>query len=337
MRFSTSCAVLALLLLTWPATRAGEGKGDDELRGRILKAWKRQREEIVTAKIKLKRYRWVASTGAPALLDPNGYARVQDDLRKSTPAQAYAAIMELLKGGEEQQFLIWVDGQDLRNDGDRETLILKGGKELLYSKGNRQITQVPGKSGWERLGVEKLRLAPFVGGDVTIDQLLIEGREGGNIKLRFGRWSLLAVEATGDILQGRWNTDNGIPYADRFQINEAVAGIEGAFPRFSMRLEYDDGKLAWADVYLIEEATLNEPINPEVFTLGAPKGTIFIDKTQPGRPVRVFKEDVKSVASLGDPPSTTPSRPLWVYIAYGAGALLVVAAILLLTRRRSTA
>ncbi|MBY0232561.1 MAG: hypothetical protein K2W96_25050 [Gemmataceae bacterium] len=338
MRLASVCAVLLLLVLVNSALPADDGKGNVELRKRLLKTWKRQRDEIVTARIVLKHYRWAAeaSNAQPADMNMAQFRTFIDNARELVPKDIYASIRGVFKGGLEFNTVISVDGQNVRNENEQWSVVLKDGKEYRFDKFVKQVDLLPSKSGVQILDHNKIRYIPYVVDVEDLTKISIEQSVKDELRVRFYSWVLNVDRVTSNVIQGTVFVNGDKPYTSRFHLGDKTVSQDGFLPEVAVRVDYDtDGKVRFVDTFLLIENVINKPVNPSVFTMAIPKGTVVVDEVQGKGSMTRTQQDEPDIDKRAAPSAARSSQqhswwPLWISLGMIVIALFAWA----LMRRR---
>jgi hypothetical protein len=286
---SILATMLASCLIGIGAAAADE-PGDAELLKRLCERWDYQRTAVESAVIE---YRSVRREAQPkrkpadvvALIGQGEWGTNERALRNLVPKLDVS-----LQGANE----LWCackftsDGTDARDDMTSvpiKSSLVHSGAYDLYSRtigpagGNQTDIYAPGTChicmpsvrDFNRIPSERFcRYAVIDRSDQTVP--------AGRIKLRAGVEEVVVDEGTGFVFEYHLGTVNDGFYQEAYQFAPAKHG-DIVLPTGIFSGRYRGGKLNGFTIWIIDNATLNQPVAPAAFTVPGKQGDIVVDRT----------------------------------------------------------
>jgi hypothetical protein len=282
--------VLAANCLIFAAVAVADESSDAELLNKLSAQWNEERTAVRSAVIE---YRSVLREAQPkrkpadvlALIGQGEWGTNERALRDLIPK-----LDATLQGANELwcAFKFTSDGTDSRDDMtsnpiksslvhsgaydiNSRTIGPAGGNQIdIYARGKCQM-HMPSVREFNRIPSEQFcRDATFDRADKSVP--------AGRIKLRAGVEEVVVDETTRFVFEYHLGTVNDRFYKEAYQFAPAKHG-DIVLPTGMFSGRYRGGELDEFTIWIIDNATLNQPIAPGVFTVPGKQRDIVVDRT----------------------------------------------------------
>ncbi len=310
------CAVWALCaaVVTTPAVHA-DPLSDSDIK-RLAAIWRSEKNDIITAKIKVKAYR--LTIDETAKLGNEGIDHAVSLLQKGDVSEFILAVKNVIPATDLDQLVYFGNtieivqhaakltnrSQKRNSSGAREIALYNGSEEIRLHTDNKQADLYTGNSFIELFNLEQLWRSPAIAEESL--KKLPTAKNNGTFSIKGTACSIYGDLATGFVYKEECYDKHGVIVSKRHQFRNIEPN---SFPAGTVEIDYSRGTPVLFTYYHFLECTVNEEIPPDTFHVTVPTGYKVVDHRTNANSPLVTTNDGAPVDALQYSPQTRSNTP----------------------------